>query len=393
LPLVCAGVAAAIAIRLDRSATALAAAAMALAYVGLWRFGLTQSEASARLAYATIGLALPLCVASLQLLQPRDLLSVRGLMQVAMLAVPAALAVYIIEFQPQPWAHLLGNDRWVPGLDLPRWTAAALSVGLSVSLIQGLSREDPGRGITDAAFLGALLSMVLALRDGRDAQTGPAALAVYFSVGQVVLITALIESLHALTYQDTLTGLRNRRALNEHMNKLSGGYVVAMLDVDHFKQFNDKHGHDVGDEVLKMVATKIGQVGGGGQAYRYGGEEFTVLFPGRTAADAIGPLERVRQTIESAELVLKPPAPKKPKPKAGQKSTKKSPTKKVTKKPPKSKKVRVTISIGLAERTPHLKEPEAVIEAADKALYQAKEQGRNQVVAAGTPRKKPSQPS
>ena len=56
---------------------------------------------------------------------------------------------------------------------------------------------------------------------------------------------------------------------------------MAMIDVDHFKKFNDTHGHDIGDQVLKLVAARLAQVEGGGIAYRYGGEEFAVLFPDR----------------------------------------------------------------------------------------------------------------
>jgi len=72
-------------------------------------------------------------------------------------------------------------------------------------------------------------------------------------------------------------------------------YVIAMLDVDHFKSFNDTYGHDVGDQVLKMVAAKINGVKGGGKPFRYGGEEFTVIFPRRRLAEAIPHLEEVRK--------------------------------------------------------------------------------------------------
>src|SRR2546425_6328967 len=75
-----------------------------------------------------------------------------------------------------------------------------------------------------------------------------------------------------MAYQDSLTGLPARRALNEALLRLGGHYTVAMLDVDHFKRINDHHGHDVGDQVLKMIAAKLAQVTGGGKAYRYGGE-------------------------------------------------------------------------------------------------------------------------
>jgi len=82
-----------------------------------------------------------------------------------------------------------------------------------------------------------------------------------------------------MAYLDELTGLLSRRALNEYMMMLGRSYTIAMLDVDYFKKFNDTFGHDMSDQVLKMVGSKMRKVGGGGKAYRYGGEEFTVFFP------------------------------------------------------------------------------------------------------------------
>ena len=86
------------------------------------------------------------------------------------------------------------------------------------------------------------------------------------------------RSAYELAYRYQLTGLKGRRAMDEHLQALGRHYAIAMIDIVHFKRFNDTHGHEIGDEVLKMVALEIDQVGGGGSAYRYGGgEEFSVL--------------------------------------------------------------------------------------------------------------------
>src|SRR6185369_6728757 len=97
----------------------------------------------------------------------------------------------------------------------------------------------------------------------------------------------------------------SRRSLNESLQGLGRRYTIAMVDVDHFKKFNDTYGHDVGDQVLKMVARKIQDVGGGGKAYRYGGEEFTITFSGRSLADVIPHLEELRKTIAGYRLQLR----------------------------------------------------------------------------------------
>lgn len=81
-----------------------------------------------------------------------------------------------------------------------------------------------------------------------------------------------------MAYQDELTSLPGRRALKEYLLKLGSEYTIAMFDIDHFKKFNDTHGHDVGDQVLRMVASKLATVSGRGKSFRYGGEEFTLVF-------------------------------------------------------------------------------------------------------------------
>jgi len=172
-----------------------------------------------------------------------------------------------------------------------------------------------------------------------------------------------------MAFRDELTGLPARRALREDMLKLGSHYTLAMLDIDHFKKFNDRHGHDVGDQVLRMVAAKLSNVSGGGRAYRYGGEEFTVIFPGKYADDAADHLEELRKDVASCGFVLRGsmrPMSKPKKPRKGWKP---------------AKKVSVTISIGLAGRDGNNTNPQEVLKAADKALYRAKKAGRNRLAA------------
>src|SRR5207249_11479395 len=115
-------------------------------------------------------------------------------------------------------------------------------------------------------------------------------------------------------------------------------YTVAMLDVDHFKRINDHHGHDVGDQVLKMIAAKLAQVTGGGKAYRYGGEEFAVIFAGRGAEECLSDLEGLRQTVEDTRFILR-----------ARFRSKKKKEKVLTDRGP-GERVPVTISIGVAEK-------------------------------------------
>jgi diguanylate cyclase (GGDEF)-like protein len=139
-----------------------------------------------------------------------------------------------------------------------------------------------------------------------------------------------------------------------------------MVDVDHFKRFNDRYGHDAGDHVLRLVAARLAQAPGGGTAYRYGGEEFALLFPGKGADDCLPHLEELRETVATSRFTMRRRFRPRSKPSA-----------------PKGRKTReaivITVSIGVAERNNRQSTPDQVVMAADKALYRAKEAGRNRV--------------
>ncbi|TAA45966.1 GGDEF domain-containing protein [Corallincola spongiicola] len=189
-----------------------------------------------------------------------------------------------------------------------------------------------------------------------------------FCTAAVVLILSVLFQGHYLAFRDQLTGLPARRSLENAFKGVGRRYVVAMMDVDHFKKFNDTYGHDVGDDVLKMVAAHIAQVTGGGTAYRYGGEEFTVLFKRKTLDDCIEHLEAVREAIADYSLVIRDKETRPKDAKAGKQQRGQA---------IRGQRVSVTISIGVAEREPGVDQPMQVLKAADKALYRAKQAGRN----------------
>ena len=157
----------------------------------------------------------------------------------------------------------------------------------------------------------------------------------FFATAGLVLGISVIETFHSMAYRDELTQLTARRALKEALLKLGSRYTVAMIDIDYFKKFNDRYGHDVGDQVLQMVASKLVKVGGGGKGFRYGGEEFVLIFSG-SLMDVIPHVERVRKTIESSEFILR-----------GHKRPRKKPEKPETTEEF-LEKVSVTVSIGVA---------------------------------------------
>jgi diguanylate cyclase (GGDEF)-like protein len=183
----------------------------------------------------------------------------------------------------------------------------------------------------------------------------------------VILIDA-----YFLAYRDDLTGLPSRRALNQLALSLGRKYTVAMLDIDHFKKFNDTYGHDIGDQVLKLVAAKIGSVKGGGKAFRYGGEEFTIVFPRKSIEQALPELEAVREAIQDYKIVIRHPQRKTKQDRSMKKGAKKG------SKNSDFKTVSVTISIGVAVRE-NKQGFEQALKCSDQALYKAKKKGRNNV--------------
>jgi diguanylate cyclase (GGDEF)-like protein len=194
---------------------------------------------------------------------------------------------------------------------------------------------------------------------------------VFTAAAGAILVLATLQESHRLAFNDELTGLPGRRALMEAMAGLGPRYTVAMADVDHFKSFNDTHGHDIGDQVLKLVAARLAEVEGGGRAFRYGGEEFTVLFPNLTVEEALAHLEATRASVQGYQMAVR----SEDRPKDKEEGTK---LRGVDDSQPPDKLLSVTVSIGAAEPAEGMT-PAQVLKAADEALYRAKRGGRNRV--------------
>jgi len=185
------------------------------------------------------------------------------------------------------------------------------------------------------------------------------------------------------------------RAFNDALLRLQPPYSIAVADIDHFKRFNDTYGHDTGDEVLRLVATNLARVTGGGQAYRCGGEEFNILFPGKTTAEVADHLERLRATIETTEFRMRggerrqiARGPDRRNERSGRARKGHAIRQLAQEKLPAP--LSVTVSIGVATSTKEETNPDHVLQAADKALYRAKANGRNRVEIAASGRRRPS---
>ncbi len=347
----------------NRSRTFAALLALGISYWAIQSF--MQASLTLNLpffAFSAVSVLLPLAVLILLIAPERGLWNRFGL-PLAMTAPLCAFAAYLLftlnpDFQHPMAAYFAVKPMAGYVLSL----GASVLFGLVFMVGAALAIKRPYD--IEMALLFVLLVVFFALAWLHR----PFISTVMISAAIVSLVIDVIRSSYSMAYRDDLTGLLGRRALNEKMRGLGKKYAIAMLDVDHFKKFNDTHGHDVGDDVLKMVAAQIGKVEGGGIPYRYGGEEFAVIFPRKELEQCLPHLEAVRLGIEHYKISLRD---KKNRPKDKQAGTQRR------SKQSAPKQVSVTISIGLAERNAHAEEPETVIKAADKALYKSKQNGRN----------------
>ena len=278
----------------------------------------------------------------------------------------------------------------VTNMSLPGYATVTFAIAVTVLLVRSLVTRKP----SDSSLIWSLISFFLSLRFLGIARTSTA----YFGTAACILAVSIIETSYLLAYHDELTTLPSRRAFNDALQGLQAPYAIAAVDIDHFKRFNDTYGHDTGDEVLRLVAVKLARVTGGGQAYRCGGEEFVILFPGKKTTEVTDHLEQLRTTIEAAEFrqrgADRRQAPRGPDRRGGSAGTR---TRSRARKGDAIRRLAqesspaplsVTVSIGVASGLDEGSNPDIVLQAADKALYRAKAKGRNRLEMASTSRRK-----
>ncbi|MBI4589045.1 MAG: GGDEF domain-containing protein, partial [Candidatus Rokubacteria bacterium] len=350
--------------RFDRSRLVLALLVLGLADRALLHFAAGEARAAGigRIVFNAVALLLPLNLGALSWMPERGLLTARGRLKLSFLGVQlVAVAVLCrpeLASVARTLEHAFVEATFLRAMAFP--PPALLAFGLARVLATLRFIRDPTP--IESGSVWALVAAFLALITGSVGLLST----IYLTTAGLILVVSLVETSHGMAYDDELTGLPGRRALDEALLKLGDQYTIAMVDVDHFKRFNDAQGHEVGDQLLRLVGSRLAGVAGGGKSFRYGGEEFAVLFPGKSAEEALPHLEALRKTIEASAFIVRGrrrprDKPQKPRPTAGRRQA------------------FVTISIGVAEVDRRNATPHRVIEAADAALYRAKRAGRNRV--------------
>ena len=348
-----------------------------LAHFALDAKGPAVHGAQGKMAFEVIGLLVPLDFVLLTLIPERTLTREHFIGIAAVLFFQSTfVAVFARPDQPD-WSLL--HFSFIRSYHL-RLTQPALLMFV-ITLCVLLYRVIRFGKAIDHGMLWSLMTACVGLEAGGGSRSGTA----YFATAGLILASSIVESSYSLAYRDELTGLHSRRAFTDASASLKPPYAVAVVDIDHFKSINDTYGHDTGDQVLRMVAARLANVSGGGHAYRVGGEEFTILFPSRSAQDIFQHLELLRMNIESCSFRLRRGEDRRKTPRETDRRASPGRKTKVSKHS-NSGALYVTVSIGIAESRPRAL-VEQVIENADKALYAAKQGGRNRIEVAVTEKK------
>jgi diguanylate cyclase (GGDEF)-like protein len=316
-------------------------------------------------------------------LVPLDFLLI-GLMREQGFSVSSLAPPLLVMFVQSTFVAVLaaGNETSIgthhPGrLWLPTYVLIAFAAASLLLLARALRSRKP----SDGALFWSLAACFLSLYFHPEMRAS----SVYALAALSILAISVIETSYLFAYHDELTGLPSRRAFNDSFQALQVPYSVAAVDIDHFKSFNDTYGHDVGDEVLRLVASKLARITGGGRAYRCGGEEFTILFSGKLTSEVLPHLEELRLAIENAHFRKRGSerrqTPRGPDRRSvgNRNRTRKADAIRQLARDRSPQAVSVTVSVGVATCSSDASDREQVLLAADKALYRAKANGRNRI--------------
>ncbi len=355
----------------NRGRAFIAALSMLAAY-SAYHFALGSGGFPAKVTYTALVVLVPLNVLVALLAAERGVSHHQNHRWLLLGAAEVLLVLWIASaghssLSGEAWKVML--DHWF--LRSPP-TPLAGRLAFGAALVAALWRANPVAPATiprslDVGIAASLAAFFIAA----EWVGNPGVFAMFMSAAGVVLFVAVMQESHRMAFTDELTGLPSRRALQERLPALGPNCAFAMVDVDHFKRFNDTHGHDIGDQVLKLVAARLAEVGGEGEAFRYGGEEFCVIFEDSGMAEAREHLEAIRASVEAYQMAVRSEErPRDPESGSRQRGEADSRPQKL---------LSVTVSIGVAERSDEETMPMAAIKAADEALYRAKSAGRNRV--------------
>jgi len=321
-----------------------------------------DQEVMSQTIVAITAFLVPLNLLAFSILKEDSLTTLRGAMRVLLVLVQPFLLFWLClpdqhdlassfrrEFLPSLYTE------WTP---IPQPALFAFSTALLLHFIRFALHRDPLEG----GAIWALVAIFVAYHTSRYGWQPTN----FFMAGGLILFVTLLQSFYQRTYRDELTGIPGRLAYDEAIGQLGKRFTVAVIGIDQLTQYANIHGKSVSVQILKLAAPRIQAACSDGQIFRTTGEEFTVLFPGKSATETMGTLDIVRKSVEGIGLFLR-----------GrdrvweQRGTQKAGSR--------DRELRITLSIGVAEKQSDSATLTLVIKSAYRALYEAKGIGGNLV--------------
>ena len=235
-------------------------------------------------------------------MKDRGVLSHRGLIQVAIILAGLAGGLMVWAVRPEflwwTWQSFLPGD--LSGL---RLSDAMLIVGPFALLLTGGLAVWRGHRL-DKGFFWIAVALLFALGGGPDSVEST----VFLTMAALILVVNVLEKSYGLSLHDNVTHLPARRAMRREIRRAGSLYALALVSVDHHKTLHDRYGRDASDRVIKKIAKDLRMVGRHARVFRYSGEKFALVFPGKGRNEVLGDLEGLRADIEDFRFAMSPKA-------------------------------------------------------------------------------------
>ncbi|NWF73404.1 MAG: GGDEF domain-containing protein [Nitrospirae bacterium] len=311
---------------------------------------------------AVTAFLVPLNLLAFSIIKEDSLLTIRGMAR-AILVLGQPLLLWLCLPGQQDMASAFTREYlpsqytdWTP---IPQAALLAFAIALLLHFIRFALHRDPLEG----GAIWALLAVFTAYHTSRYGWQPTN----FFMTAGLILFVTLLQSFYQRTYRDELTGIPGRLAYDEAIGQLGKRFSVAVVSIDQLTHYANTHGKSVSEQILKLVAPRIQAACSDGQIFRATGEEFTLLFPGKSATETLHALETIRKTAEAISLFLR-----------GSDRVRETHRGK-TKVGARDRELPITLSIGVAEKLNDSATLSLVIKSAYQAVYEAKGTGGNVV--------------
>ena len=321
-----------------------------------------DQEIESQTIVAITAFLVPLNLLAFSILKEDSLSTFRGVMHVVLVLVQPFLLLWLCLPDQQVLASSFTREyipsRYMEWTLVPQPALVAFAIAGLLHVIRFALNRDPLEG----GAIWALCAIFVAYHASRYGWQPTN----FFMTAGLILFITLLQSFYRQTYRDELTGIPGRLAYDEAIGQLGKRFSVAVIGIDQLTQYANIHGKSVSVQILKLAAPRIQAACSDGQIFRTTGEEFTVLFPGKSVTDTMGTLDIVRKSVEAIGLFLR-----------GrdrvweQRGTKEAGSR--------DRALPITLSIGVGEKLTDSATLTLVIKSAYRGLYEAKGIGGNVV--------------